>query len=259
MTHQWSPDQYVKFERERQKPFFDLLQLIHPYEHMRIVDVGCGEGKLTKFLHNELKATYTLGIDSSMDMLAKSEQEPLQQVDFKQMDMQVFETDHLFDLVISNAALQWVPDHFSLFNRLTRLLARRGQLAIQIPYNQDYPTHKIAKELAEEPFFQPFFQTLPLPFASVLKMEAYVALLKELGFTDLIVRTQAYGHELDSTASIIEWVKGSLLTYYQSYLPSEVYALFFQIYQKRLLESLGEHKPFLFIMKRLFIWGQKVE
>lgn len=256
MTHHWNPEQYRKFEKEREQPFFDLLTLLHPMPlSSRIVDLGCGSGKLTQILHEQYQASYTLGIDTSPDMLAQAHSLQAPHLVFQQQDIRDFTSQKPFDLVISNAALQWVPHHNELFAHFVQLLAPAGQLAIQMPTNQDYPTHILARELAEE---DPFKQALPsiMPTHHVLSMEAYAQLLHQLGFENQMIRLQLYPHFLESTASLVEWIKGSLLTYYQTHLGSTLYPQFLQEYQKRLIQRMGWSEPFFFPMKRLFIWAQ---
>src|SRR5262245_10801044 len=68
----WNPDQYERFRNERQQPFFDLVALLEARPALRVVDLGCGTGELTRHLHAALQAAETLGIDSSETMLAKS-------------------------------------------------------------------------------------------------------------------------------------------------------------------------------------------
>ena len=71
MTDTWNPAQYDRFERERKQPFFDLLSLVRPVPGMRVVDLGCGTGKLTEALHVRLQARDTIGIDRSARMLER--------------------------------------------------------------------------------------------------------------------------------------------------------------------------------------------
>jgi trans-aconitate 2-methyltransferase len=256
MAHQWNPQQYDKFERERSQPFFDLLHLIHPMHRPRIIDLGCGNGTLTKILHDQFHASYTLGIDSSKDMLEKALRMQTDTLIFKEQDIQKLTLATPFNLIISNAALQWIPDHPTLLTRLTERLAPGGQLAIQMPANQQYHTQVIAAELAaEEPFKHAFTQQTD-SLHHLLSMEEYAQLLEQLGFESQVVRLQLYAHFLESTASVVEWMKGSLLTYYKSYLEPDLYTQFLKEYQKRLIAYLGWSEPFFFPMKRLFIWGQ---
>lgn len=253
MYNQWDPKQYEKFGRERTEPFLDLCNLIHPMHHPRILDLGCGNGQLTKMIHEKLHAHYTIGIDTSKEMLAQAM--PLQHahLHFREEDIALFTSKEPFQLIMSNAALQWVPDHEAVLEKYTRLLSPGGQLAIQMPANQNYPTHVIAAELSSEPPFNKFIDQGRL--FNVLTMEDYAQLLEKLGYESQVVRLQLYSHFLESTAAVIEWVKGSLLTYYKSRLDEEMYELFLKEYQSRLIERLGWSEPFFFPIKRMFLWG----
>lgn len=256
MTQQWDPKQYQKFERERNEPFFDLIQLIHPLDQPRIIDLGCGDGFLTQIIHQKFHASYTLGIDQSKEMLAKAFSLECHGLEFKEQNIQTFISEKPFNLVISNAALQWICDHETFLEKLTKLLTPAGQIAIQMPANQTYPTHLIASELANEEPFKNSFQEPGVPTANLLTMEQYAQLLDKLGFENQVIRMQLYAHFLESTASVIDWVKGSLLTYYKTHLDPQLYSEFLKEYQKRLIAYLGWSEPFFFPVKRLFLWGQ---
>ncbi len=107
----WNPEQYGRFRSERAQPFFDLLDLVQPRPGMRVVDLGCGTGELTHAMHRRLAARETLGIDSSPAMLARSAAFAGDGLSFQQGDLATFASDGEHDLVFSNAAIQWVPDH----------------------------------------------------------------------------------------------------------------------------------------------------
>src|ERR1051325_6693693 len=154
----WNPEQYTRFQNERSQPFFDLLALVEPRPSMRVVDLGCGTGELTRLLHDQLKAGSTLGIDSSASMLARSEALAGDGLRFAQGDISDFTADRSFDLIFSNAALHWLPDHEALLRRLTAALAVGGQLAVQVPANDDHPTHVIAAQVADESPFREAMQ-----------------------------------------------------------------------------------------------------
>lgn len=252
----WDLEQYEKFEHERSLSFFDLLDLIEHESNMRILDLGCGSGALTRGIHQAMNANYTLGIDSSPTMLKKSQIFKKDKLDFQQIDIREFSTSEPFNLIFSHAALQWVPDHRILFERLLQSLTPSGQIAIQMPANQDYPTHLIAQELASEsPFKEALGERSPFPF-QLLNLDEYAQLLYQLGFKRQIVRVQVYLHEMESAESVLEWVKGSLLTYYRSALPENLYLSFLEQYEGRLMKHLGHQKPFLYPMKRMLIWGR---
>jgi len=244
----WDVDQYERFKEERAQPFRDLVSLIDPRANMRIVDLGCGTGELTRFLHEHLSAAETLGIDSSSSMLSKAT--PSDTLHFQLSDISTFHSDRRFDLVFSNAALHWLPDHEHLFARLVSLLAPDGQLAIQMPANHDHPSHRIAAELATSFGIEP--RTV-----NVLPPENYAALLHRLGFARQHVRLQVYGHVLPSTADVVEWTKGSTLTPYREALPADRYDEFLADYTRQLVQTLGDAKPYFYTFKRVLTWASR--
>ncbi len=244
----WSPEQYEKFKSERQQPFHDLVALIEKRPRMRIVDLGCGTGELTRELHATLDARETLGIDDSETMLLKAGSFGGEMLHFAKNSIEAFVTDEPYDLVFSNAALHWVPDHERLLVRLTNFLATDGQIAIQMPANDDHPSHSIAARVARD------FAVEPRP-DFVLPPERYAELLYRLGYKRQHVRLQVYGHVLPSSGDVVEWVRGSLLTHYETVMPPERYAQFLGAYREQLLVALGEERPFLYTYKRLLMWG----
>src|SRR3954447_15192708 len=106
----WNPTQYERFRNERSQPFFDLLDLVQPRPDMRVVDLGCGTGELTRDLHRRIAARETIGIDNSPAMLTRSAAFAGAGLSFRSGDIGEFTANHEFDLIFSNAALHWVPD-----------------------------------------------------------------------------------------------------------------------------------------------------
>ena len=243
----WNPEQYERFKSERRQPFVDLLSLVERRANMRVVDLGCGTGELTRTLHEDLGAESTLGIDSSSEMLARAT--PTSSVRFALADIATF-SDAPFDLIFSNAALHWIPAHELLLARLASLLTPTGQLAIQMPANDTHPSHTLAAQLAHE------FDITPRA-DYVLPPERYASLLHELGFARQHVRLQVYGHLLDSVDGVVEWVRGALLTEYERQLSPSRWAVFLAEYRSRLRATLGDARPFFYTYKRVLIWSTR--
>lgn len=256
MGDTWRPAQYEKFREQRAQPFFDLLALVQPRPGLRAVDLGCGTGDLTRELHERLACTATLGIDSSPAMLDKAAAHAGGGLRFKVADLSTFEAKEPFDLVLSNAAVQWVPAHATLFERLRRLVAPGGQLAVQMPANHDHPSHVAARAVAER---EPFASALRgyVRDTPVLPPEEYARLLHELGFKRQHVRLQVYVHLLGSREDVVEWVKGTLLTDYEKRLTPQQFVDFLAAYQVELAARLPEATPFFYPFKRLLLWGSR--
>jgi trans-aconitate 2-methyltransferase len=284
----WNPDQYARFSAERSQPFYDLLALVQapspaapregpedvaaglpgspagapsdapapaPAPARRVVDLGSGPGDLTRELHRRLRPAETVGVDNSAAMLARSAALAGDGLRFETGDISRFDPAGRFDLIFSNAALQWVPDHPKLLRRLTRGLAAGGQLAVQVPANDDHPSHRAAAELAGE---APFRDALGgyVRQSHILLPEAYASLLHALGFRQQHVRLQVYGHLLPGPEAVVEWVKGTLLTDYQRRLPPDVYDAFLEAYRRRLMPRLEASHPYFYPFKRILFWAR---
>ncbi len=261
-TDGWDPVQYDRFHQERQQPFFDLLALLHPAPGCRAIDLGCGTGELTVALHKHLGAGETIGIDRSAAMLDDSDRWAVEGVWFGQRDIASFPdpdgSDGNFDVIAANASLQWVHDHHRVLDALTTALRPHGQLAFQVPANFDHPSHTVAKEVAAEAPFAGALanagDTWPI---AVLAPEEYAIALDRMGYADQVVRLQVYGHLLASTEDVVEWVKGTLLTPYRERLDPATYAAFVERYRSRLLDILGDQRPYFYPFKRILCWARR--
>ncbi len=252
----WDPAQYERFREERSRPFHDLVALVQGRQDMRVADLGCGTGELTRALHRRLRAAQTLGVDNSEAMLARARPRAAEGLTFEKGDLATFRLAQPLDLVFSNAALQWVPDHAALLARLTQMLAPGGQLAVQVPANFDSPSHTVAEDVAgEEPFRDLLNGARRTP--GVLAALDYAEALHGLGYVEQHVRLQVYAHLLPTRDDVVEWVKGTLLTHYRARLPGELFARFEARYREELLGRLPDERPFFFPFKRILMWGRR--
>lgn len=262
----WEPAVYEKFRAERARPFHDLLDLVEPGPDMDIVDLGCGTGELTAHMHAHLRARSTLGLDASAVMLARTcpegqapsaltpELQGAPGLRFALQDIATFEPGPRFDLVLSNAALHWLPDHPALLTRITAMLRPRGQLAVQIPVNEHHPGHVLAAELAGEPPYCDELEGFIQRFVGLQPAE-YAVLLDRLGYVDPLVRVQIYPHRMGEGAGVADFLQGSLLTGYKRLLSPARYREFFAEYRRRVAEALGAG-PYLYAFERLLLRGR---
>lgn len=250
----WQPEQYARYRLEREAPFYDLMGLVEPTPGGRVVDLGCGTGVLTRVLHEHTQAAETIGVDRSASMMQEWASHAGGGVRFERGDIAEFSKSGI-DVVFANASIQWVEDHASLFPRLVESLAPGGQLAVQMPANEDHPSHATARQVARQ---TPHAEALDgfVYRHAIETPEWYAEQLARLGFAEQHVRVQVYLHRLPGPEDVVEWVKGSLLTGYRDRMSAEAYEAFLRDYREQLLSVLAEERPFLYPFKRILLWGR---
>ncbi len=207
----WNPDLYHKFQAERSAPFYDLLALVDVRPNLRVIDLGCGSGELSRQLAERLPHSRVTGLDTSPHMLEKAASLSTSNLTFQQGDQAALTGQ--WDLIFSNAALQWSENHADLIPRLFACLAPGGQIAVQVPSNHNHISHQIYREAAaEEPFRSLLggFQR----HSPVLTIDEYARLLFECGAEEITVFEKVYPHVLEDSDAVVEWISGTALIPY---------------------------------------------
>lgn len=148
----WDPTRYGQFSGERARPFTDLMGRVGAQDPRLVVDLGCGNGPLTLSLADRWPGARVVGVDSSSEMLdgarALDEDGRVEWVEADLAEWDIASLDAAPDVVVTNAALQWVPRHLPLIETWVRALAPDGWFALQVPGNYDAPTHALMREVA---------------------------------------------------------------------------------------------------------------
>ena len=243
----WNPNVYHKFQRERFAPFDDLFKLIKVREGMRVIDLGCGTGELTRRLADQLPGSDVVGVDSSDEMLSRAQSLACPRLTFKKQAIQ--DASGEWDLVFSHAAIQWLDDHEILIPRLFSLVRPGGQLAVQLPSNHEHPSHTILKDIArEEPFVSAFVGWSRL--SPVLAVGRYAELLHLQGAEELNVFEKIYPHVLRDSNEVESWMSGTALIPYIERLPDALHDEFLARYRS-CLKALWPHGPVFYGFQRI--------
>jgi trans-aconitate 2-methyltransferase len=210
VTVSWDPQQYLRYENERERPFRELLaRVMHP-EPREIVDLGCGPGTTTARLLDRWPGAHVLGVDSSAEMIAHAQARAVPgRLEFRQGDLREWTPDRPVDVLVTSATLQWVPDHESLFPGLVESLAPGGVFAFQVPGNFAEPSHTLLYELARSDRWEAQLGHL-VRAAPVLEPSAYLSALLEAG-AEADVWETTYFQVLHDPDAVLEWVRGTAL------------------------------------------------
>ncbi|HUG33767.1 MAG TPA: methyltransferase domain-containing protein [Anaerolineales bacterium] len=207
----WNPEQYHKFQSERSAPFFDLLALVDIRSNLKAVDLGCGTGELTRELADRLPNSRVTGLDSSPQMLEKAAPFQRPGLTFEPGDQASLTGD--WDLIFSNAALQWSENHAELIPHIFNRLNPGGQIAVQVPSNHNHISHQIYRETASDEPFKSILQEFQR-FAPVLPIDQYAQILYDCGAEHLEVFEKVYAHVLEDADAVVDWISGTALVPY---------------------------------------------
>jgi trans-aconitate 2-methyltransferase len=250
---EWQPDRYCQFSAERAAPFEDLCALIPIRPGISFIDLGCGTGELTCRLADLLPESRGVGLDSSPEMLGKAAALRHPRVEFRQGD--AASCEGAWDLVFSNAVFHWIDDHPALFTRLYDRLAPGGQLAVQIPNNNAFPSHTaIIATAGEEPFrtaLGGYVRVSPL-----LSLDEYAALLHGCGAEGITVLEKVYLHPVADSDAIADWTAGTTLLPYRERLAPDLYDRFLASYRAK-LRAIWPVGPVLFTFRRILIAARR--
>ena len=207
----WNPDLYHKFQTERAAPFYDLLALVDVRPNLKVIDLGCGTGELTRQLADALPNSDVTGLDSSPQMLDKAASFSRPGLAFTQGNQSTL--TGAWDLIFSNAALQWSENHAELIPQLFDKLNPGGQIAMQIPSNHNHISHQIYRETANEEMFK-FILNGFQRYAPVLSIDDYARIFFNCGAEHITVFEKIYPHVLADADAVVEWISGTALVPY---------------------------------------------
>lgn len=230
-TGKWNVAQYSKFLDERTRPAAELLARVEIDNPVEVVDLGCGPGNSTGLLIERWSKAHVVGVDNSDEMLASARND-YPALQFELADISSWKSASSVDVLFSNAAYQWVPDHKTLFPQLASQIRTGGFFAMQVPHNHERPTHRSMREVAAENTWSADLSKVRHQ-PPVLEAGEYYNILAPLMDRIDIWETE-YFHVLASIDDIVEWLKGTGLKPFLKPLPEAEQKRFLELYREKL-------------------------
>jgi trans-aconitate 2-methyltransferase len=253
----WDPILYLRYGDERLRPALDLLARIPTESPGAVVDLGCGAGNVTAILKARWPGADVLGIDNAEPMLERARQ-VAPTCRFEAASFADWSPAVAPAVIYSNAALQWLGGHDTLFPRLISLLAPGGVLAVQMPSMHDAPLRRLQYEVAAT---GPWAGRLAgiTSARSILAPQEYWSLLRPRCAT-LEMWETTYLHALQGEDAVAQWASGTSLRPFLDALDEPVRSEFAAAYA----EALRPHYPrqddgtTLLPFRRLFILASRM-
>jgi trans-aconitate 2-methyltransferase len=252
----WDPVQYDRFADERGRPFHELTARIRTSPRT-VVDLGCGPGNLTATLAQRWPEATVLGVDNDTSMLTAATAHRSDRVTFEVGDIAIWEPTAPVDVIVTNAALQWIPSHLTILPRLIESLRPGGALALQVPGNFEDAHHLAIREVMSRPQWRTTLSEVRERSAVSYPALVYQSVLARLG-CEVDTWETTYVHVLHGDNPVLEWVKGTALRPILSALSASAGQEFCSELSELLLASYGKHTwgtPFPF--KRIFAVAHK--
>jgi trans-aconitate 2-methyltransferase len=249
----WDPHEYLRFGGERTRPSVDLVSHIAVERPESVVDLGCGPGNSTRVLRRRWPEAHIIGLDSSAKMIdAARSQEP--DATWILSGIEDWSPDGDFDVVFSNAALQWLPDHHALIARLFGHVARGGAFGFQIPSPDFARVYDLIRETARDAAWAPLMAGALGTFTMESPGFYYDRLAPMARAVD--VWETRYYHVLESPSAVVDWIASTGLRPFLDVLRSEDERQAFTVaLHERVADAYRPQKDgrVLFSFKRIFV------
>ncbi|SEJ01699.1 trans-aconitate 2-methyltransferase [Arthrobacter sp. yr096] len=261
----WDPNKYVEFGNHRDRPFHDLVGRVQSSGPRKVVDLGCGPGNLTATLTERWPDARVMGIDSSEEMLLQAESlvkattgaEQSGRLEFAQGDIAMWAPDADTDVVVTNAALQWVPGHQEMLGGWLRALKPGAWFALQVPGNFTSPSHTLMRQLAESPQWASRLNGVLRHDDAVGSPADYLGIMLDAGCSADAWET-TYQQVLPGEDPVLQWVRGTGLRPVLAALSRDESADFEQEYSAMLREAYpATAHGTVFPFRRIFAVARK--
>lgn len=215
--YNWNAKDYETHSQAQQQWARELIAKLNLTGDEVVLDVGCGDGKVTAEIARLTPNGSVIGIDNSSAMieLARERHPPRENpsISFEVMDAVELSYVEQFDVVFSNAALHWVRDHRPVVAGLYRSLKPGGRILLQMGGKGNAERIiAVLGALQATDEWRPYFGGFEFPYG-FLGTEEYTRLLHDVGFTihrvELIPKDMAH----DGQTGLEGWIRTTWLPY----------------------------------------------
>ena len=257
---EWNAETYHQHSTSQKEAASQLLSHIKLKGNEQILDVGCGDGKITAKLAKELLNGKLWGVDISQSMITFAQKnfpaEKYSNLIFRSMDAETLEFDEKFDWVLSFTALQWVKDHGAFLSGAYHTLKEEGKLAVSFPMGLPKALQQAVDEVSMKEKWKRYFKDFTTGWNFSSKQQFEILLSKhhfEVEYIEVVDQKDVFHSKEVFQNFINEWFP------YLRPIPSDLRQQFMREIILRFveLEPLDANQCLHFNVKRLEIVAVK--
>lgn len=175
----WDGDHYRNRSEWQFRVATIALNYIELPSKAKVLDIGCGDGRFTKFLANRIPEGEVIGLDPSPSMLAAAQANVSSNLSFVQGDAVSLPFNNQFDRIMAFNSLHWVSEIVTALEQIRKALKPQGQVLILVaPTQVRHPIHQIINEVAKRKHWAPYFDKITNIF-SFYTLAEWATLIEE--------------------------------------------------------------------------------
>lgn len=216
-SYNWDADDYNEHSQAQYEWAKDLICKLQLKGTESVLDIGCGDGKVTKLLHSYIPKGEVMGIDSSYNMIALARKNfpPIKypNLKFSQMDATQINFKKQFDIIFSNAALHWIKDHRSLLKNVKKSLKESGKILFQMGGKGNaQETIDAVNEVINKNKWKRYFNNFAFPYTFYSDKE-YIQMLNTVGLKPKRVELLPKIMTHNGKEGMIGWIRSTWLPF----------------------------------------------
>lgn len=198
----WDSDFYQKYAKAQERTARELIETIPFAKNDRVLDIGCGDGKITAYMASQCPQGHVTGIDISPAMIqhALLEFGQIANLEFCQVGAEEFSFAQRFDWIVSFNALHWVKDHQKMLQRVKQALKPGGHILFCMVSGEG--DQRLGSVFMKEPWHQRFEQGIGARYHRFTPAD-YHACLAEMGVQPKKVETIGFSYTFKEMQGLV--------------------------------------------------------
>lgn len=258
MAHEFDGQKYAKASTHQKEWGNKLIAEMGLNGHETVLDLGCGDGALTREIADLVPDGSVLGIDASQGMIDAALPKERANLRFRRLDINELDFEEAFDVVFSNAALHWVTDHPRLLGNIYRALRSGGYLRFQFAGDGNCMNFfAVVHEAVVREDFQTSFSGFEWPWY-MPSVETYQSLVESSGFSSVRVWGENADRYFPDAEAMIRWIDQPSLVPFLALVGEPLKDPFRDFVISRMLERTRQEDGRCFeTFRRINVWAKK--